>query len=311
MEVDSRNFPAAIQDLNKAVEEPPFPDTAYYLGFAYFKNDQLPEAAKWLEEAVRLNPRDARVSYQLGLVYRKQGREEDARKTLAMSESLRQRNSDESRIRMECAQKLQSGPQDEAEKVCDQLYDENNADKLTELGSLYGQSGHPEAALKPLQRAAELSPQSPQTQYNLALTYFQLNQLQQAREPLETALKRWPDLFPLNALYGALLLKMGQLKDGHDALRRAHELNASDPDTEKLLYFSTLDLAHQCRAARQYSDAIEYLQQAASLRPGEPGPHREMAEVYKLMGNAKRGTAEEAEANRLSSGRQNGASHPN
>src|SRR5581483_2452352 len=108
LEIEARNFPAAIVDLKKAIAEPPFPDTSYYLGFAYFKNDQLPEAAKWLEEAVKLNPRDARVSYQLGLVYRKQGREDDARKTLAASESLRQRNSDESKIRLDCAKKLDS-----------------------------------------------------------------------------------------------------------------------------------------------------------------------------------------------------------
>ena len=110
LEIDARNFPAAIVDLKKAIAKPPFPDTSYYLGFAYFKNDQLPEAANWLEDAVKLNPRDARVSYQLGLVYRKQGRDDDARKTLAASESLRQKNNDESKVRLECAQKLDAGP---------------------------------------------------------------------------------------------------------------------------------------------------------------------------------------------------------
>ncbi|HZQ70761.1 MAG TPA: tetratricopeptide repeat protein [Terriglobales bacterium] len=311
LEVDARNFQAAIHDLNLAAKEPPFPDTAYYLGFAYFKNGELAEAAKWLEDAVKLNPRDARISYQLGLVYRKQGREEEARKTLALSESVRQRNNDESKVRLECARKLDSGPLEEARPICDQLYDDNNADKLTELGSLYGQHRQPEAALKPLQRAAELAPHSPQTQYNLALTYFQLNQSDRARSALETALKRWPDLFQLNALYGSVLLKSGQLKEGHEALRHAHQLNAGDPATEQLLYLSTLDLARQNRAAKQYSDSLNYLREAAALRPLEPEPHRSMAEIYQLMGNTQLGAAEQAEANRLAASQNTLPLRPN
>ena len=311
LEIDARNFPAAIVDLKKAIIKPPFPDTSYYLGFAYFKNDQLPEAAKWLEEAVKLNPRDARVSYQLGLVYRKQGREDDARKTLAKSESLRQRNNDESKIRLECAKKLDTAPLDEARAICDELYDDNNADKLTELGSLYGQHGHPEAALKSLKRAAELAPHSPQTQYNLALTYFQLNQIDQARLPLEAALKRWPDLFQLNALYGAVLLKQHQLKEGNAALRHAHELNPSDNSTENLLYLSTLDLARQSRAAKQYADCITFLEQASALRPLEAEPHRTMAEIYKAMGQTRKAVAEQDQANHLANGPDAVEARPN
>ena len=311
LEIEARNFPAAIVDLKKAIAEPPFPDTSYYLGFAYFKNDQLPEAAKWLEEAVKLNPRDARVSYQLGLVYRKQGREDDARKTLAASESLRQKNNDESKVRLECAQKLDAGPLDEARAICDQLYDDKNADKLTELGSLYGQHGQPEAALKSLKRAAELAPHSPQTQYNLALTYFQLNQIDQARVPLEAALKRWPDLFQLNALYGAVLLRQRQLEAGNAALRRAHKLNPSDTATENLLYLSTLDLARKSRAARQYADCITFLQQASALRPLDPEPHRTMAEIYQLMGQTQKAAAQQDQAKRLAAGQDPAGARPN
>lgn len=311
LEIDAHNFPAAIGDLKKAVAKPPFPDTSYYLGFAYFKNDQLPDAAKWLEDAVKLNPRDARVTYQLGLVYRKQGREQEARETLARSETLRQRNSDESKVRLECAQKLQSGPQQEARAICDQLYDDNNADKLTELGSLYGQHGQPEAALKPLKRAAELAPQSPQTQYNLALTYFQLNQIDQARVPLQAALKRWPDLFQLNALYGAVLLKSHQLKEGHAALRHAHDLNPSDAATDNLLYLSTLDLARQSRASKQYPDSLTFLEEASALRPMDPEPHRGMAEIYQLMGDAKKAATEQEQANRLAANQSPAGARPN
>src|SRR5437899_11086421 len=101
---------------------------------------------------------------------------------------------------MECAQKLDQGLRDEARAVCEQLYDPDDAEKLTELGTIYGQHGDSEAALKPLRRAVELAPQSPQMQYNLALAYFQLNRSEEPSTALASALQRWTDLFQLNAL---------------------------------------------------------------------------------------------------------------
>jgi len=79
--------------------------------------------------------------------------------------------------------------------------------------------------LKPLQRAAELEPESPQSQYNVAFTYYQMNRLEDARAPLAKAVERWPDLFQLNALYGAVLAKLGEDQAAYMALGHAHRLN--------------------------------------------------------------------------------------
>src|SRR5205807_1144599 len=222
--------------------------------------------------------------YQLGLVYRKQGREEEAKKALALSDELRQREDNESRLRMECAQKLDQGLRDEARAVCEQLYDPDDAEKLTELGTIYGQHGDSEAALKPLRRAAELAPQSPQMQYNLALAHYQLNQFEEARTPLSNAVTRWPDIFQLAALYGAVLSKLGEDLPAYQALRHAHELNAQDSATDDLLYLTTLALARKAQSARQYPEALRYFHEAAKLKAQEPAPHRGLADVYNLTG---------------------------
>ena len=282
LDLDDHNYASAIHNLTLAAANPPFPDTAYFLGYAYFKQGDLPIAEKWLKQASQLTPRDARVPYQLGLVYRKLGREQEATQALAQSEELRRRDSDESRLRMECRQKLDQGRREEALAVCEQLYDPDNADKLTELGTIYGQHGDPEAALKPLRRAAELAPHSPQMQYNLALTYYQLNQFEQARAPLADSLKRWPDLFPLNALYGAVLVKLGQDLPAYRALQHAHQLNPQDPETANLLYALTFGLAQQSKDAGRYAESLRYLEEASALRPQEAEPHRRMAEIYTL-----------------------------
>ena len=133
LDLDDRNLSGAIKNLSQAAAEPPFPDTSYYLGFAHFKQGDLPAAEKWLKEAAQLNPRDARIPYQLGLVYRKLGRNEEAAKALAVSEELRKRDSSESQLRVECAQKLDKGTREEAHAICEQLYDPDNAEKLTSL----------------------------------------------------------------------------------------------------------------------------------------------------------------------------------
>jgi tetratricopeptide (TPR) repeat protein len=302
LDLDDHRYVSAIQNLKLAVTQPPFPDTAYFLGYAYFKQGDLPAAEKWLRKASRLTPRDARVPYQLGLVYRQLGRKQEATAALALSEKLRQRDAEESRLRLECRQKLEQGLRQEARAVCEQLYDPDNADKLTELGTIYGQHGDPEGALKPLRRAAELEPLSPQMQYNLALTYYQLNQFEQARGALANVLKRWPDLFQLNSLYGAVLVKLGEDPEAYPVLHHAHELNPQDPGTTDMLYALTFRLAQNSKGALRYSDSLRYLEEAALLRPQEAEPHRRMAEIYTLTRRPTEAGAEQDKADRLTGG---------
>jgi Flp pilus assembly protein TadD len=301
LDLDELRYESAIRNLNQAITQPPFPDAAYYLGFAYFKQGDLAAAEKWLKKAAQLNPHDARVQYQLGVVYRKQGREEEAQKAIALSGEQRQRDSSQSQLRLECAQKLDQASREEAHAVCEQLYDPDDAEKLTELGTIYGQHGDVEAALKPLRRAAELAPQSPQMQYNLALDYYQLNQFEEARAPLSNAVTRWPDIFQLAALYGAVLSKLGEDLPAYHALQHAHELNAQDSATADLLYLATLSVARKAQSARQYPDALRYFHEAAKLKAQEPAPHRGLADVYNLTGRPAQATTEQREADRLAS----------
>jgi protein O-GlcNAc transferase len=232
-------------------------------------------------------------------VYRVQGREDEAKRALALSDELRQRDDRESRLRVECGQKLDQDQREEARRVCEQLYDSDNAEKLTELGTIYGQHGELEAALKPLRRAAELAPQSPQMQYNLALALYQLNRFAEARAPLAEAINRWPDLFQLQALYGAVLLKLGEENAAYRALGHAHQLNPQDSGTADLFYNATVALARKHQQARQFSESLRYLEEAAKLRPQEPVPHRLMAEIYGLTGRPDRASREEQKANQL------------
>ena len=299
LDLEDRNFASAIKNLSAAEANPPFPDTAYFLGYAYAKQGDASQAEQWLKKAAEMTPLDSRVQYQLGIIYRRQGREEEAKNAFARSEDLRQHDDNASRIRLACGRELDQGPRDKAHVLCDKLYDPDNADSLTGLGTLYGSHGDPEAALKPLQRAAELSPQSPQMQYNLAYVYFQLNRFAEARAILEDVLKRWPDLSQLNALYGAVLFRLEEDLQARDALRRAHQLNPADAGTSEFLYATTLQLAAKSHEAQRYDDSLHLLDEASKLRPNDPGPHQLMAEIYKEIGRPDRAASEQKVAESL------------
>jgi tetratricopeptide (TPR) repeat protein len=137
-------------------------------------------------------------------------------------------------------------------------------------------------------------------QYNVALTYFQLNRFEDARKPLAAAIHRWPDLFPLNSLYGAVLMKLGELQPAYDALRHARELNPEDKATADMLYATAFDLAQQKQNAREYREALHYFSEAAGVRPQEPAPHRRMSEIYTLMQQPDEAKSEQERAEQLS-----------
>jgi tetratricopeptide (TPR) repeat protein len=299
VDVEDRNFKSAINNLTKAAMAPPFPDTSYYLGFAYAKLEDWKSAERWLDKASRDLPKDARVPFQLSLVYRKQGRNEEAQTAATLAEDIRRQQDDASRLRNDCAKKLDQGPREEARKFCDQLYDADDADKLTELGTIYAQHGDLESAIKPLTRAAELSPQSPQMQYNLALADYQLQHYEEARNILSPSMQRWPDLFQVNALYGAIQLQLGALEEAYTALHHAYQINPRESATGDMLFEACISLARKDKAAKQYAAAIALLQEAVAVRVVEPMPHREMAEIYRLTGKLDSAKQQDTTADQL------------
>ncbi|MGD0619081.1 MAG: tetratricopeptide repeat protein [Bryobacteraceae bacterium] len=279
LDLEDRKFAGAIENLSKAVVKPPFPDTAYYLGYAYLKHGDLAAAEKWLNAAIAANPRDRSAPYQLGFVYRQLGREEDAKKAFALSSELVRREVEDDRARYQCRQSLDQGLRDEARTVCQHFYDPDDAEKLTSLGLAFGEHGDYDAALKPFQRAAELTPQQPRTQYNLAFTYYQLNRFEDARKVVADAVQRWPDQFLLSALYGAVLVKLGDDTAAYPVLIRAHDLNREDPQVGDLLFTTALTLGQKSLAQHQYADSLRYFEEAANLRPDDPEAHQGKAEA--------------------------------
>jgi len=102
-------------------------------------------------------------------------------------------------------------------------------------------------------------------QYNLAYTYYRMGRFEEARAPLAKAVERWPDIFQLNALYGAVLAKLGDDAAAYQALRRAHEINPRDAANLDLLRTVTLRLAKKSAADGHDADAQRYYKEADEL----------------------------------------------
>jgi len=296
---EQQDFKDAIENLSKAVLRPPFPDTAFYLGMAYLKSGDDPNAEKWLKEATRVDPGNSRAYYQLAILYRKQGRTKDAADAFARTKEEKVSSDKLTQLKVQCDQELNHGLTEKARSLCEQLDDPQNSEKLAALGILYGQHGFLQEALKPLQRAAEISPKSPQMQYNLAFTYFQLGRYADARGPLEAATQHWPDLFPLRTLYGNVLWKLGDTEGAYTELSYANKLNPQDKPTGELLYQATVILADQAEAKQASVDAIRYWKQAAQLRPTQAEPHHRLSLLYSKAGQPQLAKQEQQEADRL------------
>jgi len=93
------------------------------------------------------------------------------------------------------------------------------------------------------------------------------------------AVQRWPDQFLLSALYGAVLVKLGDDTAAYPVLIRAHDLNRQDPQVGDLLFTTALTLGQKSLAQHQYADSLRYFDEAASLRPDDSDAHRGKAEA--------------------------------
>ena len=279
LDLQAGDFETAIKRLVRLVNDPPYPDTTYYLGTAYLKKGELAAAEKWLQVAGQADPRDYRVPERLAHAYQREGRKTEAAKQFALSSQLRERYVHASQQALACSQWLETKPLEEAKPVCDQLFDPHDPDRLTLLGLLYGQHGSYEEAVKPLEEANRLDPDSFEINHDLGLSYFQLRHYGQARKPLEKAVALCPDFFGSNALLGATLYTLGEDQAAYKVLGHAHALNPQDGNTATLLFKEALILASKEETQKKYTSALAYLRAAAELQPQDQEIRRRISEL--------------------------------
>jgi tetratricopeptide (TPR) repeat protein len=280
------DFEAAIRRLESMIANPPFPDAALYLGSAYLAKGDVTVATKWLRKGAETDPRDFRVHYRLARVLQQAGQHEESEREYALSTELREGYNQGARQSTACSQALRFRPPAEAYAICQQIFDPSDPDRLTTLGMLYGENGRYEAAIEPLERAAQLDPDSFEIYHNLGLTYFRLKRFAEARATLEKAVGLRPNFFGSNALLGATLYALKDDAAAFQVLEFAHRLKPEDGDTAELLFRECLILGNKKVTDTDYATGLRFLESAASLRPGNAGLERQIAAVKNMLAAA-------------------------
>ncbi len=91
LDADPANYPMVLKELVLAERSGPSDGEVFYLrGKVYAAMNRYEEAAAALERAIELNPMDPSPYYQLALAYRKLGKMEQARQTLARMQVVKQ-----------------------------------------------------------------------------------------------------------------------------------------------------------------------------------------------------------------------------
>ena len=231
----ANDFAPAIRRLASVVENPPFSDTAFYLGVAYLSSGDAGSGIKWLERAVKLSPSDYRVHYRLARAFSTSGRMEDATREYSLyNRFLNEHKNTETEARA-CTEALRTQPANADQDVCQRMFDPNDPEKLTLLGQLYGDAGAFQQALDPLKRAVELDAGSYEAWHNLGLTYFRLNRYKDARTPLEKAVALRPEAYGSVVMLGAALYMLGDDNAALPVLEHALRLKPEDAQTRAVL----------------------------------------------------------------------------
>ncbi len=277
------------QDFEEAVKHfrllssSPFRDELYYLGVAYFKEGKFSEALSVLTRAASDNPRDYRIHQLLGRTYQKLGENKKAEQAFAETQRLHDYYLQGSVAIAECRSLLLAGKTAEAWERGRTLLETDDVDKLVGLGMVFGKSGEYGPALEIWKRALKLDPDSPEINYNLALTTYHLKNLPQARQSAATALELRPDFFEANMLYGTILYLTAQDEAAIRVLTHAHELRPDDGETRKLLSHQLLLSSEALVKKKDFRQAIDRLEQAATLSPDSQEIADKLAQTRALL----------------------------
>lgn len=299
LDLVDHDLDGAIREFQSVADQPPFSDTAYYLGSAYLEKGELQPAEQWLKRAQPLNPRDFRIPDHLARIYQRQGHSAEAEEEYAKSTKLRQNYNEGAEDGVKCSEALEKGEVELAQEACAKLNQPDDPDRLTVVGMIYGRHGHYAEAMGPLARAAELDPDSYEIEHNLGLTYFRLKRYQEAGDALKRAVALRPDFFDSNALLGATLFALRQDSQAYAVLDHAHRLNPEDADTRELLFKAATILGTKSHEAKNFAEAIKYLKVAEELKPQDPKVHARIAVVYDEAGDRRHADLEKQAAERL------------
>jgi predicted O-linked N-acetylglucosamine transferase (SPINDLY family)/glycosyltransferase involved in cell wall biosynthesis len=149
------------------------------------------------------------------------------------------------------------------------------------LGAIYQQQSLLEAALKPLQLAAELLPQDSEAQYNLANYFYDQLQLDAAARYYKKAIKLAPKFAKSHYNLGSVYKDQGLFTDAAVHYKKALKI---DPHNVAMNFNLALMLYEQA----DFAGAIDYYQRGLRLQPDAAQANLNLGASFKALGDLEK-----------------------
>jgi tetratricopeptide (TPR) repeat protein len=221
------DYADAIKWLEEAVKrDPKNEDAWYYLGRAYYTKARMGEARKAFETILTLNPRSVKAENNLGLIFENEGKTADALN----------------------AYRTAIAWQENSPHPSEQPY--------VNLGNLLMEQGQVKDAIAPLEKAVSLAPNDAYCHMTLGMAYRQLGQLEKAQGKLEKA-------------QGERERAQGELEKAQGELEKATELEPNNAKAHYQLGRLYKDMHALDRAQAEFQKTEDLNTRSAGLKTSE------------------------------------------
>jgi tetratricopeptide (TPR) repeat protein len=244
-------FPEAIEAFKTSTELDSTSLPAYQnLGIAYYRQKDLGQAIKTLEEAKRRfhDRLDKITHYNLGIFYQDAIMDSDAEKEFLLVLEI----------------------------------DSSDADAHSNLGYSYLRQGKSEDAIEHLALAREFNPERYSKETMLGAAYYQVVQYEEAQKVFKEVLKEDPKNTTVHLHLGLIHLHQVEYDE---AIRSFKRVLGVEPTHKEASYNLGLAFA---RLGRQ-KKAIQAFEKTIQFHPGHVGAHYNLARLYIKLGKKEEG----------------------
>lgn len=257
------------------------PAAALQLALTALQNGELPKAEAMLSRLEREHPHDPNVLHLLGLVRRRQGRNEDA--VTLFERALAARDA-QPHIHSNLATALAAlGQTDRAEQSYRRALeiDPNFADARYNLGLLQLDQARWTEAKASLEYVARLQPSNARAHDAVAIALRELGETEASLEAAKRAAALAPQAPNIHHNLGQACMATGRYADAEQAYTRALALNPQ-------LDASWIGLGHAYRGQGRAAEAKAAYQKAVETNPSNVDAHRLLNEMVWQTGETNR-----------------------
>jgi len=234
----------------------------YTLSQAYQGLKRLDAAVDALEHAAVLDPRDAAIPFDLGMLLATAGQTNAAIQQLEAAERI---NPSDISAHNELALLLEQtgdkeGARVERAKLADLKSDSDKANaiaKFNEKAGEYLSAGNPKAAAESYGEALQLSPRDAKLHYNLSLALDRLGDFPSERKELARTIELNPNLAVAQNQLGLLALRGGQQAEAEKLFKKTLAIDPTFSEAQSNLGVLYSQQGKNAEAAQLFQQAIE------------------------------------------------------